>query len=83
MLIQLGVPQEAILEELVNAYNLPDKFIVAAKEAAQAQQDAEAAAQQAQQTQQMPNPEEGAGGIPVGGGAIAAGIRGGQLPGGM
>ena len=82
MLVQLGVPQQAILEELVSAYNLPDKFITDAQDAAKAQEEAQA--QQAQQqAQQMPNPEEGAGGIPVGGGAIAAAIRGGQLPGGQ
>ena len=75
MLIQLGVPQQAVLEEIVTAYNLPEKFILDAKEAASEQQQA-----QEQAAQQMPNPEEGAGGIPVGGGAIASAIRGGQLP---
>ena len=81
MLMQLGVPQQAILEEIVNAYNLPEKFILDAQEAIQKQEEAAAQqAQQAQQAPQMPNPEEGAGGIPVGGGAIASAIRGGQLP---
>lgn len=78
MLMQLGVPQQAILEEIVNAYNLPDKFILDAKKEIDKQ---EAAAKE--QAKQMPSPVEGAGGMPVGGGAIAAAIRGGQLPGGQ
>ena len=82
LLMQLGVPQQAILQELVTAYNLPDKFISDAKEAIEKQKE-EAKNQAKAQAQQMPNPEEGAGGIPVGGGAIASAIRGGQLPGGM
>ena len=72
LLVKLGVPQNTILKELVMAYNLPESFL----EAPPPEQAAPAGPQGP-----LPSPRaEGAGQIPVGGGAIAANLRQGVLP---
>jgi hypothetical protein len=72
LLVKLGVSPETILKELVLAYNLPESF--AEIEAAPAAPP--------QQVGALPSPRaEGAGQIPVGGGAVAHQIRQGVMPG--